>query len=71
MESIMQNRLKYDAFAVRTLHLEDPLLDALHLEHGMLRKRLDSATVQRCGVVPMHAGHPRRDRARFQREQED
>jgi hypothetical protein len=69
MERTMQDRFRYDAFAVRTLHLEDPLLDALRREHAVLRKRLDGAA-QRRGVTPMHAGHPRRDRAAFQRQED-
>lgn len=58
-EITMQKRFVYDRFAVRTLHAEDPLLDALEREHGVLRKRLDEVTAQRRGVTPMHF-HPKR-----------
>ena len=59
----MANRYA-DPFDVQHLHSGDPLLERLQATHGVLRKRCGEP--QRKGITPMHAGYPRRDRARFQ-----
>lgn len=60
-----------DGFPVRMLHLEDRYLDALHKHHSDRRfDTIYAGAPQRRGVAPMHAGHPRRDRAMFQREED-
>ncbi len=58
----MQKRYVYDRFAVRTLHLEDPLLDALRQHYG--------DTAQRRGVTPMHF-HPKRPNSDWLQREED
>lgn len=57
-----------DQFDVLTLHVNDPYAAALE-KQGIMRKKLP--TPQRKSTVPMHAGDPRRNKARFQHEQED
>ena len=69
-EITMQKRYVHDRFAVRLLHLEDPLLDALKREHGVLRKRLNEIAAQRRGVTPMHF-HPKRPNNERRRQEEN